>query len=372
MISIRTPESYINEDGILKSSGKYIAKLGRNALIVGGKTALSVAGEELYKSLNSSGVSFKIKEFKGYPTERSIEKYTSIARELGVDLIIGVGGGVVLDLVKAVGEKSNVSVVTVPTIAATCAAWSALSVLYDEDGKHKDYLILNNSPKLVLVDTGVISRAPIRYLNAGIGDTVVKWYEASPHAVEGQKDISLRIGLQTSKLALDILNNRDVSTLNNAIGNNATQDISEVVDSIIILAGLVGSINGGQHRGAIAHALHDSFTTIPDTRESLHGEKVIFGLIVQFILEKKTEKEIELIISFMNSLNLPVTLSQLGINDDIPNKVATLAKGIDILEKELDKLNFEVSTNLIEQAIKKADLYGQNSLKSKNSSDKIA
>jgi len=201
---------------------------------------------------------------------------------------------------------------------------------------------------------------------------VVKWYEAAPHAVEGQNDISLRIGLQTSKLALDILNNSDVSALKKTISNNATQDISEVVDSIIILAGLVGSINGGQHRGAIAHALHDSFTTIPDTRESLHGEKVIFGLIVQFILEKKPEKEIELLISFLNSLNLPVTLSQLGINDDIPNKVATVAKGIDIIEKELDKLNFEVSTNLIEQAIKKADLYGQNSLKSGNISGKIA
>jgi len=114
MISIKTPESYINEDGILKSSGKYIAKLGKNVLVVGGKTALAVAGEELFKSLKSSGVNFATKEFKGYPTESGIQKYNSIARELGVDLIIGVGGGRVLDLVKAVGEESNVSVVTVP------------------------------------------------------------------------------------------------------------------------------------------------------------------------------------------------------------------------------------------------------------------
>jgi len=372
MISIKTPESYINEDGIIKSSGKYIAKLGKNALVIGGKTALSVAGEELFKSLNSSGVNFETKEFKGYPTESSIQKYTSIAHELGVDLIIGVGGGAVLDLVKAVGERSNISVVTVPTIAATCAAWSALTVLYDENGKHMAYLILDNSPKLVLVDIGIISRAPIRYLNAGIGDTVVKWYEVAPHEVEGHNDISLRIGLQTSKLALDILNGSAFSALKNQASSNVARDISEVVDSIIILAGLVGSINGGQHRAAIAHALHDSFTTIPDTHESLHGEKVIFGLIVQFILEKKPEKEIESLISFMNSLNLPVTLSQLGINDDVASKVSIVAKGVDIIEKELDKLNFEVSTNLIEKAIVKADLFGQNSLKSGNISNKIA
>jgi len=363
MITIRTPEIYINEPDILKSAGEYIVKLGKSALIVGGITALSVAGEELSSSLKASGVKFEVNEFKGYCTLDNIEKYTSLVKELNVDILIGVGGGRVLDLVKVVGERSNVNVVTVPTIAATCAAWSALTVVYDEFGRHTEYIRLNTSPKLVLVDTKIISAAPVRFLNAGIGDTIVKWYESAPHAHDGINDISLRIGIETSKLALEILNNSAAIVSQNGGNGKVTQELSEVVDSIIILAGIVGSINGGNHRGAVAHALHDSFTSIADTHESLHGEKVIFGLIVQFIMEGKSLKEIDDLIIFLNKLNLPVTLKQLGIIDNVSSKISEVANGVKIIEHALDKLNFEVNIKLLEQAIKKADELGENSLK---------
>ena len=54
MITIKTPNKYINEPNILKSAGEYITKLGKHALIVGGKTALSVVGEEFLNSLKNS------------------------------------------------------------------------------------------------------------------------------------------------------------------------------------------------------------------------------------------------------------------------------------------------------------------------------
>ncbi|MBC2580720.1 aminotransferase class I/II-fold pyridoxal phosphate-dependent enzyme [Clostridium sp. DJ247] len=258
---------------------------------------------------------------------------------------------------------SYLNKIRLPINVNAIAQIAALASLYDESGKVTDFNILNTSPKLVLADTRIIANAPVRYLNAGIGDTIVKWYEAAPNSIEGNNDISLRIGLQTAKLALDILHNSSVSAAKEIEKNHVNKEVSEVIDAIIILADLVGSINGGNHRAAIAHAIHNSLTAIPETHESLHGEKVIFGLIVQFILEGKLQKEIEELIDFLNLLNLPVTLEQLGIKDSVPEKIANVANGVNIAAEELDKINFEVNSNLIEQAIIKADQLGKSRLK---------
>lgn len=361
MITIKTPNKYINEPNILKSAGGYIAKLGKHALIVGGKTALSVLDTEFFESLENSDISYVIKEFQGYPTNNAIGEIHSLAAEVKAHIIIGVGGGRVLDTVKAAGEKGDLPVVTIPTIGATCAAWSALTVLYDKTGKEIGYDILENSPKLILADTKIIAEAPVRYLNAGVADTIVKWYEFAPYAEKDYDDFSLRIGLNTSKLALEILERSAVRAAEDSENKEVTEAVTEVVNSIIVLAGLIGSISAGKYRAALAHAIHNSLTAIPDAHKSLHGEKVIFGLIVQFILEDKPQKEIDNLISFLNALNLPVTLEQLGIKEDISNNISKIASGVELTYEALEKLNFKVSSELIEDAIRKADKLGKKS-----------
>ena len=362
MITIKAPNQYINEPDILKSAGEYITKLGKHALIVGGKTALEVVGKEFLNSLKVSDISYVIKIFKGYPTLNAIEEITSLAIEVKADIIIGIGGGRVLDTIKSVGENTNLPVVTVPTIGATCAAWSALTVLYDDTGKETGYRILENSPKLILADTKIIAESPVRYLNAGVADTIVKWYEFEPYAEKDYDDFSLRIGLNTSKLALEILERSAVRAAKDSENKKVTEAVTEVVNSIIVLAGLVGSISAGKYRAALAHAVHNSLTAIPDTHKSLHGEKVIFGLIVQFILEDKPQQEIDKLISFLNALNLPVTLEQLGIKEDVDNNISKIASGVELPAEALEKLSFKVSSELIEAAIKKANELGQHSL----------
>ena len=108
--------------------------------------------------------------------------------------------------------------------------------------------------------------------------------------------------------------------------------------------------------------MHNSLTAIPDTHKSLHGEKVIFGLIVQFILEDKPQQEIHKLISFLNALNIPITLGQLGIKEDIDNIISKIASGVELPAEALEKLSFKVSSELIEAAIKKANEFGQHSL----------
>lgn len=61
----------------------------------------------------------------------------------------------------------------VPSVAATCAAVSAVSILYDHQGVYQEMYHLRAAPEVVILDSQIIAAAPVRWLSAGIGDTLV-------------------------------------------------------------------------------------------------------------------------------------------------------------------------------------------------------
>lgn len=364
MIQIKAPDLYINEENIIRSSGKYISLISYKALIIGGNQALEAAGNELFNSLNQNGILYDTEIFSGFCTNQAIQTYSNIAKKNHAGVVIGVGGGSVLDVAKAVAENTNLPVVTIPTIAATCAAWSALTVIYDESGKVIDHRPLQISPTIVLADTKILVEAPVRYLQSGIGDTIVKWYENVPNNKNNEYDLAYQVSLNTAKYVLSVLETHAVQAVEDNRGKQPTRAFKEVVDAVLALAGVVGSITSGRYRFAAAHAIHDSMTALSETHISLHGEKVIFGLIAQFLLERRSEIEITRLIRTLNQLNLPVTLKQLGVNANSSNeKIKKIAKGIKWNLEALSNLEFEVTHTLVEEAIKKADELGEQSLK---------
>lgn len=66
----------------------------------------------------------------------------------------------------------------IPTIAATDAPCTALSVIYTKTGEFDKYLILPQNPNLVLVDSEIVCKAPVRFLVSGMGDALATWFEA--------------------------------------------------------------------------------------------------------------------------------------------------------------------------------------------------
>lgn len=347
MITVKAPQTYLNEPNLLTHSGPRIAGYGEHAIIIAGPTALEQVKEQFLPALRNAGVHYEIQHFTGHCTIDEINQYTEIVIASEAEVVIAIGGGKVLDLSKAVAEKSQLPIVTIPTIAATCAAWSALTVLYDDEGQGAGYLLLHQSPNLILADTTVLAAAPKRYLAAGIGDTLVKWHEFAVNLNGNAQSLALRSSVSTAKLALTILEEHALDVYQAKGSEQDTRAFIEVTDAIIALAGLVGSIQDGSAHATIAHGLHDSLTRLPQTHNSLHGEKVAFGLLTQWVLEGKEGKELHRLASWLHQLDLPVTLAELGIDGDAEEAANLIAKGLKLREGADQHLAFAVHTEQV-------------------------
>src|SRR5208283_79977 len=119
-----------------------------------------------------------VERFGGESSQEEVDRLTNVAKAQGCDVVVGIGGGKAIDTAKAVGYGVQAGVAIVPTIASTDAPTSAVAVIYTSDGAFLRYLFLPRNPDLILVDTGVIAKAPVRYLVAGMGDALSTWFEA--------------------------------------------------------------------------------------------------------------------------------------------------------------------------------------------------
>ena len=73
-----------------------------------------------------------------------------------------------------------------------------------------------------------------------------------------------------------------------------TPAVEAIVEANTLLSGL-SSENGG-HAGA--HSIHNGLTTLPVTKEKLHGEKVAFGVLAQLVMEGRPFSDIHEVQNF--------------------------------------------------------------------------
>ena len=134
--------------------------MGTNALFTGGKTALNVCDSIVEASLKDNKVGCRKELFNGECSDKEISRLVSLAKAGGADLVIAAGGGKVIDTGKVMAYEMKIPVIIAPTIAATDAPCSALSVIYSEHGVFERYLVLPKNPDCVLVDTILVANAP--------------------------------------------------------------------------------------------------------------------------------------------------------------------------------------------------------------------
>jgi glycerol dehydrogenase len=295
--------------------GEAIAQFGRRPLLVGGDRSLSTLPVSFQPSLEQQGLQVAQASYATDCSETAVARLHQAVAQHQADVIIGVGGGKALDAAKLLAYQAHLPVVTIPTSAATCAAWTALSNVYSDAGAFLYDVPLPHCPELLILDYALVQTAPRRTLVAGIGDAIAKWYEASVSSGHSQHTLIIA-AVQQARVLRDILFQKSAIALEEPGG----ETWRDVVDATVLLAGVIGGLGGAQCRTVAAHAVHNGLTQLPASHGILHGEKVAYGILVQLRLEEIVQGNQlaatarQQLLKFYAEIGLPQSLGDLGLN----------------------------------------------------------
>lgn len=354
------PGRYVQGVGALDEAGKFIAPLGKHALVIWDKGVHDLIGDRLKASLESQGVALKSFEFSGECSRGQVQIGVDKAKEFGADVVIGAGGGKAIDLAKAVGAQLNARIVTLPTIASNDAPTSAATVYYTDEGVLDGWDVWSHNPDLVLVDTQVIANAPIRWLISGIGDALATWFEADA-AFKGRRPafsggVPTMTAMSLAHLCYETLMEYGIEAKQDAENKVVTPALEKVVEANTLLSGL-GWESGGL---ATAHTLGNGLTILECTHHYSHGEKVAFGLATQLCLDDDIlPKERLRVIDFMIEIGLPVTFEEIGMNELSQAELLDVAEQLSGPDQLLHNHVFPITAFDLYSAMVKADALGK-------------
>jgi glycerol dehydrogenase len=356
-----SPSRYTQGKNATASLGREMAGLGLRGpvLVLAGRSAIRLLSGTWNRAFSEVEMAHAVYPFGGECSLAEIERVKRAAQQHQAQVIVGAGGGKVLDTARAVAADLDLPVVNCPTVASSDAPCSALSVIYTDEGVFQEYRFYRKNPDLVLVDTEVIAQGPPRLLVAGMGDALATWFEAKTcvegHVKNMRGGASTRSALTLAELCYHTLLENGAEALRAVQTQVVTPALERLVEANTLLSGL-----GFESSGlAAAHAIHNGLTAAPATHHYFHGEKVAYGLLVQLVLEGQPRSVLEQVLHFATEVGLPITLAEIGLVElprELLQQVATraTAKGETIHNEP-----FEVHADMVADAIRAADASGR-------------
>jgi len=351
------PTRYTQGPHATEQLGAEIRKLGLEgpALVVAGRTAIRLLSATWRRTFAEVGMRHEVFPLAGECSAAEIRRGCQAAQAMKARVMIGAGGGKVLDTVRAIAADLSIPVVNCPTLASSDAPCSALSVVYTEEGSFEEYRIYRRNPDLVLVDTTVIAESPVRMLVAGMGDALATWFEAKVCVEGGVKNMrggaSTRTALALAELCYKTLLEDGLAAIAALQQQVPNESLERLVEANTLLSGL-----GFESSGlAAAHAIHNGLTTAPGTHGYMHGEKVAFGLISQLMLESQPQSVVDEVLAFSESVGLPITFAQIGIGNPSQELLERVAKRATAPDETIHNEPLAVTPQLVVEAMRAAD-----------------
>lgn len=311
---LRAPLKYVQGENALDEFYDIVKDLGKSFLFICSRSGERVCRPKIEKSCEGKDLDLYFEQFGGTSSISEIERMRKIVRDKNIDVVVGVGGGSAIDTAKPTAYYEHKKVISCPTVCATDAPCTGLSVVYNDDETFNSYIFYPEDPSAVIVDSTIISNAPTKFLVAGMGDALGTYFEA--RMCKKAKAPSLENGgitksaMALCKLCYETLMEHGTKAVAAVDMNIITPDVEAIIEANTYLSG-VGADNGGL---AAAHSIYNGFTALEELT-AMHGDVVAFGTLVQLILEEAPTKEFYEVMDFCNSVGLPVTLEQMGVTD---------------------------------------------------------
>ena len=169
-----------------------------------------------------------------YDAAVALAKYITMNN---IRIVIGFGGGTVLDLAKFAAFVSKSTLISLPTTLSNDSLASPVAVLGTEGKARKTFKC--TIPHAILVDVNTIVSAPERQLLSGVGDSVSKytalvdWKKAYDKGLEHVDDFAYMI----SKMAFNSIAYNDMKELK-------SKDFIKRLTQALVMGGLAMEIAG--------------------------------------------------------------------------------------------------------------------------------
>ena len=241
----------------------------------------------------------------------SFDEAVSIAKKVCVEdvkVIIGIGGGRVLDTAKYAAHISKAVYICMPTSLSNDSLASPFSVL-ETYGKARKTLTCK-IPTAIIVDTNMIINAPEGQTLSGIGDTIAKHTALFDWKLSASKTNSRvdDFAYALSRMSYDSVYHCDEKDMKNRV-------FIRILSRALVMGGLAMEIagssrpcSGSEH--LFAHAIEEYY---PDVKIS-HGIAVALGSIPACIFQGQTPQGL---LDFFRTYKLDINPKSYGITEDM-------------------------------------------------------
>ncbi len=247
-----------------------------------------------------------------YPIgDASYDEAVAIAKKIcmeDIKVIIGFGGGRVLDIAKYAAHVSKAVYICMPTSLSNDSLASPFSVLVTEGSARKT--LPCKIPTAIIVDTNMIITAPLNQTLSGIGDTISKhtalfdWRYAVKKTGSRVEDFAYAL----SRMAYDSVYHCDEKDIHSRVFIRILSRALVMGGLAMEIAGSSSPCSGSEH--LFMHAVEEYY---PEVKLN-HGLGVAMGSIPACIFQGQSEKDL---IRFFRHYGLDFNPKSYGITKEM-------------------------------------------------------
>ncbi|CDF30584.1 NAD(P)-dependent glycerol-1-phosphate dehydrogenase [Methanomethylophilus alvi] len=278
---------------------------GEDGIIITGRNTYEAAGKQVEDLVSEH---FNVAPvFTDGCDHDNVEKAKAAAKEMRSTFILAIGGGSKIDTAKLVSNDLGIPFVSIPTSIAHDGICSDRASMKNEEGA--PLTVQACPPMAVIADTGVLVKAPYRFLASGCADvisnmTALKDWDFARKIKD--EEFSTSAYTMAHYAAESLINN---STL---IKPGLEESIWLVLKPVIAsgvsmcIAGSSRPTSGSEHM--FSHALD-----LLHPGKALHGEQCGVGCIMMMCLHGGDWKQIR---DALKNIGAPTTAAELGLSSD--------------------------------------------------------
>ncbi|UCF71375.1 MAG: iron-containing alcohol dehydrogenase [candidate division WOR-3 bacterium] len=299
--------------GIVNDLAALFAKfqtMPRVALLLCDENTAGVGGHHITETLRKDAVEV----FECRVDNSDSDNVQRVRREIECtvpDLVIGFGGGKVLDVAKLSAADSNTRFISVPTTLSNDGIASPVSVIKDVHNIPISHI--TRPPFGVIIDITIVRTAPRRHLIAGVGDLISNLSAVFDARLARAESAESKEAIDSYALQLAEAGGKRVLKLDD---NDITSSrFLEELAHGLIKSGFAMCISGtSRPASGSEHKISHSIDHLYPPNKGLHGEQV--GIATLFTMALQKNELLKPVRKFYESIGFPCRIGYLNLKPD--------------------------------------------------------